>query len=281
MQTANKTVESLVLALASSAKLALQHRCVAVYIMGSLARGGFSETASDIDVGLLLEEPLQADDKETIDDLLDKSTREYPSVKNEVSVFWGSVDSINRAGSDHRYSPFDRLDLIDHAVLIEGTDIRHKLDRPSSKELEVEGVEIALNRFANKEGSIEFNNPGLMIAKGDLYIAKTILFPARYIYVARTGKSAGHDVSSQYYTNHYKGDDADLVSLAYQLRLEPTPDSSNGSSRVRVSLLEKGLAPLYHKFIDIYIQRMNGYGEEGLASQLGNWKKTIEPADHI
>lgn len=65
--------------------------------MGSLARGGFSEAASDIDIGIVLQGPLQPDDQAQIDEVLSTSVTQYPNIKNNVSIFWGSVESINGA----------------------------------------------------------------------------------------------------------------------------------------------------------------------------------------
>jgi len=39
---------------------AFGERCIAVYVLGSLARGGFSEAVNDIDLGVVLAGPLEA-----------------------------------------------------------------------------------------------------------------------------------------------------------------------------------------------------------------------------
>ncbi|NES84803.1 MAG: nucleotidyltransferase domain-containing protein [Moorea sp. SIO2B7] len=272
MQINNEKIKSLVLTVGSSAKLMLKERCVAVYIMGSLARGGFSEIVSDIDIGIIIEEPIEQEDKITIDKIKTRYIQKYPSVKNNISIFWGSVDSLNGVVDEGRFPPFDRIDLIDHGLLIEGTDIKPNLIRPSKKELEIAGAKFALNYLGTEEKIREFNECSLMASKGDVYITKTILFPARFIYLARTGKIAGNDVSYQYYIDNFEGDDAALIKLGYKWRLESVPTSSEDI----IIPLNKGIAPLYHRFIDIYIERMESYGEEGLASQLGKWKQNIK-----
>ena len=94
-KTNNEKIRSLAHDVALSAQSVFQERCTAVYIMGSLARGGFSEIASDIDIGIILEGPLRSEDGDNIDKALSTALERNASVKNNVSIFWGSVDSIN------------------------------------------------------------------------------------------------------------------------------------------------------------------------------------------
>ena len=56
-----------VLARASSAyRVVLGSRLIAGYALGSLAHGGFSPLVSDVDLGLILQDPLRATDRMTI-----------------------------------------------------------------------------------------------------------------------------------------------------------------------------------------------------------------------
>lgn len=43
-------------------------------------------------------------------------------------------------------------------------------------------------------------------------------------------------------------------------------------------LLEQGLTPPYHNFIDIYLERMRGYGENALVPRPGEWKHAMGSA---
>ena len=161
--------------------------------------------------------------------------------------------------------------MIDHALLIDGVDARQGLLRPTKKELEVAGAEFALSYLGSEQRIEEFFNCHLIAAKGGVYITKTVLFPTRFIYLERTGKIAGNDVSYQYYLDNFLGDDAELVKQAYQWRIESVPDSMDEI----VELLDKGIFRLYHQFIDIYVDCMDRHGEENLASQLRQWKQKI------
>jgi predicted nucleotidyltransferase len=70
--------------------------------MGSLARGSFSEVASDIDIGIILKGSLN-DAQSKIDSILSKSVENYTSVNSNVSIFWGSIESINGITDAGRY----------------------------------------------------------------------------------------------------------------------------------------------------------------------------------
>jgi hypothetical protein len=243
--------------------------------MGSLARGGFSESASDIDIGLLLANPLLAGDGELVEQVKVNAASQHPAVDNKISIFWGSVQSINGDSGSPQYSPFDRIDLIEHGELIAGKDIRHTLVRPPTDELEIEGASKALQLFADRNRLKELCNPRLLADRDDVYIARLVLFPARYIFISLTGNAGGHDLSAAFYTKRFRGIDADLVAMAYRLRLQPLAGQPVRNS-LRVSqLLEGGLGLLYIRFLDIYCDRLGMLGQSELVSALTDFKQTL------
>lgn len=274
MKTDNQEIKLLVNNVALVAQDIFKNRCIAIYLMGSLARGGFSEVASDIDIGIILDSPLQEDDQSNIDKSRSIARNKSPEIKNSVSIFWGSLDSINGIIDAGRYPPFDRLDLIDHALLLTGTDIRSELIKPDKKELEISGAEFALNSLGYKERIKEFFDCARITQKGTVYVTKTILFPARFIYLERIGEIAGNEISCQYYIDNFSGDDAKLVRYGYQWRLHSLPEDSS----LVTEQLNKGLIELYHNFIEIYIERMRLYGERSLTTNLIQWRKDIRPS---
>ena len=271
MKTSNQEIKSLVSYIAVSAQESLGSRCMSIYLMGSLARGGFSAVASDIDVGIILGGALQEDDLSTIDGIQSSVVNHYPQINNSVSIFWGTIESINGVIDAGRYPPFDRLDLIDHAILLAGVEVRDKLIRPTQKELEIASAEFAIDYLGNKERINEFLNCTLITNKGAVYVTKTVLFPARFIYLAKTGEIAGNDKSHQYYIDNFFGSDADLVDIGYQWRLNSLPDNLDSVTQK----IDKGLFDLYHNFIDIYAERMDLYGKPDLVAKLLQWKKKI------
>ncbi len=270
MKTDNFEIKALVQEIVAKTTGFFGENCIAVYIMGSLARGGFSRIASDIDIGIIFTD-LLPDAQERIDKIQSLSLKKYPSVSNTVSIFWGSIESINGAADDGRYPPFDRLDLIDHARLLAGNDIRDQLLRPSKKELEIASAEFSIDYLGNADRIEEFYNVSSIAEKGAVYVTKTILFPPRFIYLEKTGEIAGNDVSYKHYIDSFNGPDADLVARGYSWRLNALPDNLG----VVEDELRKGLVPLYLRFIDLYIDKMESYGELELRDRLSTWKKNI------
>jgi hypothetical protein len=68
LERAAPTQGERVLAEAAEAyRVALGDRLLAAYALGSLAHGGFSELVSDIDLGLIVSDPLRPEDDETIE----------------------------------------------------------------------------------------------------------------------------------------------------------------------------------------------------------------------
>ncbi len=271
VKTDNQEIKSLINDISTSVQETFGDRCTAVYIMGSLARGGFSEIASDIDIGVIISGCIQDSDLIEIENIQSTSVKKHASVKNNVSIFWGNIESINGVVDAGRYPPFDRLDLIDHALLLSGVDIRDELIKPTKKELEIASADFALGYLGSSERINEFYNCDLISNKGTVYVTKTILFPARFIYLEKTGKIAGNDVSHQYYVDNFAGDDTELVRNGYQWRLNSLPQELG----IVTDLLNDGLIGLYHKFIDIYADRMGAHEQYELQSRLIEWKQNI------
>jgi len=270
MKTNNTEIKSLVNHIVVSANDIFSKHEVSVYIMGSLARGGFSEIVSDIDLGIILKGSLVGAG-EKIQYVLSDAHKKFPSIKNKISIFWGSIESINGVIEAGRYPPFDRLDLIDHALLLSGQDDRKMLTRPTRKELEIASSIFSLNNLANQGRIEEFHNYQCIAKKGVVYTTKTILFPARFIYLERTGKIAGNEESSRYYLNNFKGPDAELIKHGYNWRLNSLPKDLN----IVTDYLKKGLTLLYINYINIYVQRMEQYEETLLKNKLIQWKIKI------
>jgi Nucleotidyltransferase domain len=246
-------------------------RCAAVYLMGSLARGGFSPVASDIDIGVVLCDPLTTADGDVIGAISRRAQVLDSSIQNKVSIFWGSVQSLNRTVDAGRYPPFDRLDLIDHGRLLTGCDIRSQLTRPTQQELITAGAEFALDYLATPERMADFAHVARIPAGGIVYLTKTVLFPARFLYLEHHAAIAGNDESARFYSERFTGADSDLVRNALRWRTAPLP-----SNPQVVHLLERGLAPLYRRFLDRYIDRLDSYDETELAQRLRHWHAQLD-----
>src|ERR1700756_2461664 len=66
----------------------LGERLIAAYAMGSLAHGGFSPLVSDVDVGLVLQDPLRAKDYVTIRTVARSLRTGRSALDKRLSVFW-------------------------------------------------------------------------------------------------------------------------------------------------------------------------------------------------
>ncbi len=240
--------------------------------MGSLARGGFSEAASDIDIGVVLAGPLEPGDESRMSRVASRARAADQALPNRLSIFWGSLDSLNGLEHGGRFPPFDRLDLIDHGLLLHGRDVRSLLTRPCQRELVVSGAEFALETLATESRLSEFADVGRIIDQGIVYLTKTVLFPARFIYLERTGEVAGNDASAQYYCDEFDGPDGELVERAFAWRSEALPPA-----RAIRQLLERGLVPLYLRFLSVYEPTLEAFGETGLVDGFARWRTRLAP----
>jgi len=66
-------------------------------------------------------------DEQCIKQIQSNAVKKHSTIENSVSIFWGSITSINGLDDGGRYPPFDRLDLIEHALLLTGEDVRAEL----------------------------------------------------------------------------------------------------------------------------------------------------------
>jgi hypothetical protein len=134
-------------------------RLLSAYALGSLAHGGFSPLVSDVDLGLILADPLTPDDARQVAALTAAIRATGLPLAERLSVFWGSRDSLHGRTPGGRFPPLDRLDLIQHGRLLWGTDTRENLPPPTQRELVLGGVEVALRSLAKPEVVAELNDP--------------------------------------------------------------------------------------------------------------------------
>jgi hypothetical protein len=141
------------------------------YKLGSLAHGGFSDTYSDIDFGLLLKcaEPPSAmaewiEEAKTLDTVYGK----------KLSVFWGNPD-CNWGRLPH----LDRLDLLDHGIpLLNGS--KPQFRRPNKEEIRAELLRSIERSW--KPRLPELNSLTALAAENRKPYIRAILYAARLIY---------------------------------------------------------------------------------------------------
>jgi len=259
--------ERIVAAALEMARQQWRERLVCAFALGSLAYGGFS-AVSDIDVAFLFSDPLIASDADGVNTLVASIKEGGGPFADRLSVFWGSVESLNHGSQGGRFPPLDRLDLIKYGRLLAGTDVRGKLRRPSRDELVIAGAEFALLRLGNREVMERLRNAKSLASLDAKTLTKLILYPVRFIFTAETGDVGRNDAAVEHYVARTNGPHADLVRLALDWRHRSPPPGDPGA----VQAISAGALPLYDDFLSDHERRLKHYGRHDLAEAFGRWR---------
>lgn len=247
----------------------LSERLVAAYALGSLAHGGFSALVSDIDLGLILTDPLRASDPETLGAIVERVKRQGP-LHGRLSVFWGTASTLHASQTGGRFPALDRLDLIENGRLLYGQEARAGLARPSSEELLVDGAQFALGHLGVDNVIEQVRRPELLFGEGVRWLTKLVLFPARFLFTAETGEVGTNEAS----VAHYLADDQSvgtaLVAAGLAWRTSPPDDEA-----VALALLRSHLIPLYLHYLDDHTDRLKAHGQVELAEAFQHWRSRV------
>jgi hypothetical protein len=240
-------------------------RLLAAYALGSLAHGGFSPLVSDVDVALVLADSVLLSDHELILGVAEKVRSIGSPLHRRVSIFWGTPASLRGRTDGGRFPPLDRLCLLEHGRLLTGKHIRNGLPYPSRTELVVTGAQFALDALA--EDVVAYaGRLDLLITAGVRWMTKIVLFPARFLFTAETGREGTNDAAAHYYLAQPQAPGAALVAAALDWRINPiSPDQV-------ITMLTDGFIPLYGHYLADHIQRLESYGERNLAQAFRNWR---------
>jgi hypothetical protein len=282
--------EKVLLAAAAAFRAALGERLLAAYALGSLAHGGFSPLVSDIDLGLIVEDPLRPDDANMIEHVAHTQKVSGGPLSDRLSVFWGTLNTLGGRREGGRFPALDRLDLLDNGRLLVGADVRSDLPRPSAPELIVAGAEFAVEFLAGvrwaanagqsglgsmhaaRENAVdEVRLPELLIAAGVRRLTKLVLFPVRFVFSAATGRVGTNALAAEWYLARDAAPSKRLVGAALAWRMAEPNDHDEVAD-----LLHKGIVPLYVYYIDDHITRLNGLGKVELARAFMEWRARLE-----
>jgi hypothetical protein len=274
---------------------ALGDRLLGAYALGSLAHGGFSALVSDVDLGLILSDPLRADDAHLVQSVAGAEKRQGSELQARLSVFWGTPSTLRGEREGGRFPPLDRLDLLESGRLLAGRDeARRDLPRPSARELTLTGAEYALDFLAGVRsataapgdtlGSMhlatasaveELRTPQLLAGRGVRRVTKLVLFPPRFLYTARTGRVGTNDAAVDGYLADRAAPSTELVGAARAWRTGPAFDVD-----AVAALLAEQIAPLYLYYIDDHVERLGALGRDDLADAFREWRRrlTDDPA---
>ncbi len=261
--------------LADAARLAVETwgtRLVAAYALGSLAHGGFSVHVSDVDLGLILSDPLDAHDAQAVTALADTIKAGGAPLADRLSIFWGSPATLSGDAAGGRFPPLDRLDLKQYGRLLLGRDVRAQLPAPTQRELILAGASYALQTLSTPEVIAELQDPATLLRAGVRPLTKRVLFPVRFLYTARTGQIGRNQAAVEHLTAHESGPAADLARAALAWRDQP-PDLGDPAV---LDLLTAGLVPLYRIFLDEYAMRLQEYGEPEAARAFQEWRDHLD-----
>jgi hypothetical protein len=153
-----------------------------VYLLGSLAHGGFNRRYSDIDIAVIAEEPLPDVTREA---MKTHAAAIAPALAPKLSLFW-----TDRSFSIGRFPPLDRADYLDHGVAL----IERERFRPSHPTLDEVRRYLGgapLESWAKAaEGFAVLDRLG---AENHKPYLRAHLYPARFAYSWITGRMASND----------------------------------------------------------------------------------------
>ncbi|HEY7067213.1 MAG TPA: hypothetical protein VII06_37470 [Chloroflexota bacterium] len=246
-------------------------RLLAAYALGSLAHGGFSDLVSDVDLGLVLAEPLTDADAARVREVAERVRAGGAPLAERLSVFWGSATTLRGEGALGRFPPLDRLDLARYGGLLAGRDVRAGLPMPTTRELVLAAAEQALRSLAQPAVVAELDDPAGLVDAGARHLTKRILFPVRFLYTARTGEiGRNHDAVAHFVATE-TGPMADVAAAALRWRETP-PEQDRAAS---VALVAAGIKPLYRHFAADHEQRLRDYDEPVLAARYAAWRAAL------
>ena len=264
--------ETVLLEAVDAYRAQLGDRLLAAYALGSLAHGGFSELVSDVDLGLILSDPLEPGDPDSIQRVAESQRRKGSPLHERLSVFWGTPATLAGECEGGRFPPLDRLDLLESGRLLAGSDeARARVQRPSTEELVITGAEFALDHLAavrpasgddgdglgsiragGSEAFQQIRSPELLAAQGVRQVTKLVLFPVRFLYTAATGHVG---------TNRRRGRPLPRTGRNRRARSWWRPRWRGGPTRRPIrrqssSCSRAELVPLYLEFIDDHVRRI-------------------------
>ena len=160
----------------------LGRQLLGVYLIGSLAHGGFSRRYSDIDMALVAEDGLS---DAMLDGMRAHAALLAPALAPKLSLFWA-----DRGFSVGRFPPLDRADYLDHAVALVEHE-RVQPERPSLAEVQSYLRGAPFTSWA--ERARRFAALDRLAPEDQRPYLRAHLYPARFVYSWMTGRMASND----------------------------------------------------------------------------------------
>ncbi len=195
---------------------ALGSELLGVYLLGSLAHGGFSARYSDVDVAVVSEAGLSPQ-------TLERGRGEAVALSAEwgpkLSGFWA-----DRQFSLGRFPPLDRIDYLDHAVAMMERE-RVRPARPTLAEIRSYLSGAPFTNWA--EQARRFAAAATLEPNDRKAYLRTLLYPGRFCYSWITGRMGSNDDAVAFLGKSRQAQlDVSLIARALQCRqADADPDS--------------------------------------------------------
>jgi predicted nucleotidyltransferase len=201
----------------------LGQRLVGVYLIGSLAHGGFSARYSDIDMALIAEGQLEPSEFNSVNR---KAAERSAGFFSRLSLFW--ADQLFSVG---RFPLLDKVDYIDHAVpLLESRRVYPV--RPALTEIRTYLREEPFRNWS-KEAQFFSALSQLTVDDHKRYL-RALLYPARFWYSWETGAIGSNDRAVTYLQGRAVDIDIDLILRALFCRNQVDDPRSLFSERSKL-----------------------------------------------
>lgn len=248
---------------------AFADRLVATFVIGSVAHGGFSRLVSDVDLAVLVADPLTADDRTTIAEIT-RAVHTLGGLAERLSVFWSSPSALTGeiGPAAGRLPALDRLDLAAHGQLRRGGFDLTTIVRPTQRDLVVEATQFAIEKLSTTTVVEELSDPRALVAGGARHLTKRILFPVRFTFTALTGEMGTNESAAAWWVDSgYPAGDLVRRAAAWRTeRVDPVEAEH---------LVGAGVGAVYDFFLARHIELMDRYGDTRRAAALRAWRTRL------
>jgi predicted nucleotidyltransferase len=266
------TAEQVIADTVQAAQAVLGSEIEAIFVLGSLAHGGFAPLVSDVDVAIIVGStaPDTAKQMARVQTLVvDKASN---PLSERLSVFWADWHTVRTGeGADSRLGPVDRLDLLDSGRLLLGSDLREPGVRPSHEELVVMSADHILNKFTGAYLERLRDTPALL-AGGPRAVTKAVLFPVRFMYTLRTGRIGLNDNSARWYAAE------DLPGSALALKALEWRNDGIADAELAGEMLGAELDAIHGECFAGYASELEDLGEANRAAALAERAASVQVA---
>jgi predicted nucleotidyltransferase len=182
-------------------------RILGIYLIGSLAHGGFSARYSDIDVALIAESDLEPGE---LDLMRRDAAGHSAALAARLSLFW-----TDRGFSLGRFPPLDRIDYLDHgAALIERERVRPA--RPKLAEIRQYLAAEPFRKWSAE--ALQLSALETLSAGDRKRYLRALLYPARFLYSWDTGAMGSNDTAVAFLQDRIGAIELDLINRALGCR---------------------------------------------------------------